>query len=201
MVAYRLSTYGNPLRTERARKPGRYHTGVEESPTQYVCLHPLGPLAEFMRANDLRLPEQVQQVRQRTWALRLEIDRLPEITLSTADDFGLDATNLVADDPSRCQELGGRLRDEVPGIVVPSAALPGTRNVVLFGPRVGSPYLLDPVSEVDVPASVTAHAARPILSLLDAVRFKGDRHAELDAFHRSEEFDFDEPDWELTRER
>jgi hypothetical protein len=201
MVAYRLSTYGNPLRTEPARKPGRYHTGEEDSATQYVCLHPLGPLAEFMRANDLRRPEQVRQVRQRTWALRLEIDRLPEITLSNADDFGLDATSLVADDPSRCQDLGGRLRDEVPGIVVPSAALPGTRNVVLFGPRVGSPYLLDPVSEVDVPASVTAHAGRPILSLLDVVRFKGEPHAELESFEQGKDLELDEPDWELTQEQ
>lgn len=200
MVAYRLSTYGNPLRTEPARRPGRYHTGEEDSPTQYVCLHPLGPLAEFMRANDVRLPEQVRQVRQRTWALRLEIDGLPEITLATAEDFGLEATGLVADDASRCQELGTRLRDEVPGIVVPSAALPGTRNVVLLGPRVGSPYLVDPISAVDVPASITAHAARPILSLLDVVCFKGELHAELEAFNRDEEFDFDEPDWELTRE-
>jgi hypothetical protein len=200
MLAYRLSTYGNPLRTEPARKPGRYHTGEEDSPTQYACLHPLGPLAEFMRANDVRLPQQVRQVRQRTWALRVEIDGLPEITLAAADDFGLDATSLVADDPSGCQELGERLRDQVPGIVVPSAALPGTRNVVLFGQRVGSPYLIDPISTVDVPASITAHAARPILSLLDVVRFNGERHAELEALNRGEEFDFDEPDWELTRE-
>lgn len=201
MVAYRLSMYGNPLRTEPARKPGRYHTGEEDSPTQYLCLHPLGPLAEFMRANDMRSPEQVRQVRQRTWALRLELDGSPEVRLATADEFGLDASSLVADDPSRCQDLGLRLRDEIPGILVPSAALPGTRNVVLFGPRVGSPYLLDPIGAVDVPTSITAHAARPILSLLDVVRFKGEFHAELEAFERGEEFGFDEPDWELVREQ
>lgn len=201
MVGYRLSTYGNPLRTEPSRKPGRYHTGEEDSPTQYLCLHPLGPLAEFMRANDLRSPEQVRQVRQRIWALRLEIDGLLEVTLSNADDLGLEASSLVADDPGRCQELGGRLRDEVSGTVVPSAALPGTRNVVLFGPRVGSPYLLEPISAVDVPASITGHAARPILSLLDVVRFKSDPHSELEAFRRGDEFEFDEPDWALTREQ
>lgn len=201
MVAYRLSTYGNPLRTEPARKPGRYHAGEEGSPTQYLCLHPLGPLAEFMRANDLRSPEQVRQVHQRTWALRLEVNALPEVTLSNANDFGLDASSLVADDLIGCQNLGVRLRDEVPGIVVPSASLPGTRNVVLFGPRVGSPYLLEPISAVDVPASITAHAARPILGLLDVVRFKNDPHAELEAFRRDDEFGFDEPDWALTRER
>jgi RES domain-containing protein len=201
MVGYRLSTYGNPLRTEPARKPGRYHTGEEDSPTQYLCLHPLGPLAEFMRANDLRSPEQVRHVRQRTWALRIDLDGLPEATLSNADDFGLDAPSLVADDLRSCQDLGTRLRDDTPGLIVPSAALPGTRNLVLFGPRVGSPYLLEPISTVDVPASITAHAARPILSLLDIVRFHGEPHAAVEAFSRGEEFEFDEPGWELTREQ
>jgi hypothetical protein len=51
-----------------------------------------------------------------------------------------------------------------------------------------------------VTASITAHAARPILSLLDVVRFKGEQHAELEAFDRGEEFEFEEPDWELARE-
>jgi hypothetical protein len=201
MFAYRLSTYGNPLRTEPARKPGRYHTGVEDSSTQYLCLHPLGPLAEFMRGNDLRSPLQVRQVRERTWALRVDDRGLIEITFDNASDFALDAADLVADDPSRCQELARRLRDELPGVVVPSAALPGTSNLVLFGPRVGSPYLLDPIGAVDIPAGITAHGGRPIVSLLDIVRFAGEPHAEIEALERGDEFLFDEPDWELPREQ
>ena len=30
--------------------------------------------------------------------------------------------------------------------------------------------------------------------------FEGEPHAELEAFNRGEEFEFDEPDWEPTRE-
>lgn len=200
MVAYRLSTYGNPLRTEPARRGGRYHTGTEASPTQYLCLHPLGPLAEFMRNSDFRTPDQLRHVRQRLWALRVDLDEVPEITFDNADEFGIGASRLIDDDQSQCRALGSTLRDDISAIVVPSAALPGTRNLVLFGPRIGSPYLLDAVSAVDVPASITAHAGRPIMSLLDVVRFKGDSHRGLDAWSRGEEFSFAEPSWELTNE-
>lgn len=201
MIVFRRATYGNPLRTEPARLEGRYHTGEEASPTQYLCLHPLGPFAEFLRGSSLRLPEQVRQARGRTWALRLEQDGLVEVSFDNARDFGLDAADLVDDDLARCQALAAELRDaHVPGIVVPSAALPGTHTVVLFGPRVGSPYLLEPLGAVDVPASITAHDGRPIVSLLDLVRFRGDAHAALDAWQRGDAFEFDEPDWELTRE-
>jgi RES domain-containing protein len=200
MVVYRLSSYGNPLRTEPARQPGRYHSGAEESPTQYICLHPMGPFAELMRGHSLRAPEQIQHVRERTWALQVELSDLPEVMFANAREFGLEPPQLVSDDPSQCRELALRLREEgTLGIVVPSAALPGTRNVVLFGPRVGSPYLLEPLGLVDVSASVTAEAGRPIASLVDVVRFQGDAHAGLDAWQRGDELVFDEPDWELVR--
>jgi hypothetical protein len=202
MIVYRHATYGNPLRTEPARLEGRFHTGREASPTQYLCLHPLGPFAEFVRGNSLRLPDQVRHVRERTWALRLEQDAPLEITFDNGHDFGLDASDLVDDNLARCQALAAELRDaHVPGIITPSAALPGTQNVVLFGPHVGSPYLLEPLGAIDVPASITAQDGRPIVSLLDLVRFRGDAHAALDAWQHGDTFEFDEPDWELTGER
>src|SRR5262245_52625447 len=167
MIAYRLATYGSPLRTEPARQSGRYYTGSEPEPTQYLCLHPLGPFAEFLRGNALRLPEQARQVRERTWVLRLEPDALLEIGFDNAQDFGLDPEDLVDDDPERCQALAGELRNAgVPGISVPSAALPGTQNVVLFGARVGSPYVLEALGAVDVPSSITADGGRPPTTLL-----------------------------------
>jgi RES domain len=198
MVFYRQATYGSPLRTEPARKPGRYHTGSEGEPTQYMCVHPLGPFAEFLRGKGFRLPEQVRHVRERTWALRLEQEGLVKVDFHNADDYGLAAKALVADDLTECQALAGELRKGgVPGIIVPSAALPGTDNVVLFGARVGSPYQLQPVGAVDVPASITAADGRPILSLLDVVCFRGDVHEALVAWQKGDRFEFREPDWTL----
>lgn len=201
MIAYRLANYGNPLRTEAARRPARYHTGTEASPTQYLCLHPLGPFAEFVRSNSLERPEQVRHIHERTWTLRVSIESLPEITFGGASRRGLEAADLVSDDYSACQRIATALRVAgVPGLIVPSAALPGTRNIVLFGPRVGAPYLLDPVSAIDVPAGITAHRGRPPASLLERVCFVGQRHAALDAWAKGGEFTFEEPDWSLTPE-
>jgi len=121
-----------------------------------------------------------------------------EVTFDTADQYEISAEELVSDDYRACQELAGRLRGQAPGLIAPSAALPGTRNAILFGPRVASPYLTTPVSELDIPASITAEDGRPLVALLDLVRFRGDPHPALDASQRGAEFRFAEPNWALT---
>jgi len=197
-VAYRHASYATPLRTVPSAQPGRYHRGDEPEPTQYLCLHPLGPLAELMRAHDLRSRSQLRALSTRTWALRLDLDGLLELTFEDASEHGVDPGDLVADNPLACRRLAHRLRRDVPGLVVPSAALPGTRNAVLFGARVASPYLVDALGAVDVPASVTADGAHPLLGLVDRVRFRGRRHAGLEAWRRRARFEFAEPSWALS---
>ncbi len=201
MICYRFAAFATPLRTVPAAQSARFNRSDEEDPTQYLSLHPLGPLAELMRNSDLRTPERVRAVRMRTWALDVPLDDLPEISFDTADRFGITAEELVADDRSACQRLAAQQRGHLPGLIVPSAALPGTRNIVLFGPRVAAPYLAAPTSKLDIPASVTAEAGRPLVSLLDIVRFTGDLHPALDAWEHGTAFTFVEPDWSLTREQ
>jgi RES domain-containing protein len=201
VICYRFATYATPLRTVPAGQPARYSRGDEDEPTQYLALHPLGPLAELMRNAELRTPDQIRAVQTRTWALDVALDDLLEITVDTADQFGITAEDLVADDRTACQQLAAQLRSQVPGLVVPSAALPATRNVVLFGPRVAAPYLTEPVSALDIPASITAERGRPLLALLDIVRFVGDPHPALEAWRQGVSLSFVEPDWALTREQ
>jgi hypothetical protein len=197
VICYRFAAYTTPLRTVPAWQPARFSSGDEDQPTQYLSLHPLGPLAELMRGADLRTPEQVRAVRTRTWVLRVPSEDLPEITFDTAEQFGITAEQLVGDDHRPCRQLADRLRRNVVGAVVPSAALPGTRNVVLFGARVAAPYLVEPVSTLDIPASITADAARPLVSLLSLVRFIGIAHKELEAWRDGDAFQFHEPDWAI----
>jgi hypothetical protein len=195
-VAYRLASWGRPLRTEPSRVAGRFHAAAEADATQYLCLHPLGPWAEFLRGSDLRAPEQVRVVSQRVWALRLDLDPLVRVGFDEAARLKVRPGDLVSDDYRACHRLAGRLRsDGASGLLVPSAALPGTLNVVLFGPRVSSPYLVDPVSALDVPASITAEGGRPPESLLGLVRFRGAPHPQLDAWKAGREFAFREPSW------
>jgi hypothetical protein len=198
VVAFRLASWRRPLRTEPSRVAGRYHRVTEDSPTQYLCLHPLGPWAEFLRASELRTAEQLALVRHRTWALRLDLDGLVRIGFAEAADHGLRPGDLVSDDHRACHRLAERLRGGgAPGAIVPSAALPGTDNVVLFGERAAAPYLVEPLSAVDVPSSLTADGGRPPLGLLDRVRRRGAPHAALEAWRAGEPFGFTEPSWAL----
>ena len=179
MIVYRHATFGTPLRTEPARQPGRFHEEEQAEPTQYLCLHPLGPLAELMRGHCLRLAEQIRCVRARTWALRLSHDELSRSRSTTAHEHGLKPPTSLPTTRPLPPARRRAARCGAPGVVAPSAALPGTRNVVLFGQRVGSPYLLEPLGEVDVPASITAHAGRPVVGLIEPVRYRGEPHAGL----------------------
>jgi hypothetical protein len=169
---------------------------TEESPTQYMCLHPLGPWAEFLRAVDLRTSEQLAHVRHRTWVLRIDLAGLPRIGFEEAAGHGLRPGDLVADDPRACHRLADRLRAAgALGAIVPSAALPGTDNVVMFGARASAPYLVEAVSAIDVPASLTADGGRPPLGVLERVRRRGAPHPALEAWRAGEPFRFAEPSW------
>ena len=196
IVAYRLASWRRPLRTEPSRVAGRFHRVTEESPTQYLCLHPLGPWAEFLRRSGLRTPEQLALVRHRTWALRLDPDGLVRIGFAEAAEHGL---RPATSSPTTCARATGSPTGCAPrecrGAIVPSAALPGTDNVVLFGARAAAPYPVEPVSRVDVPASLTADGGRPPLGILDRVRRRGARHALLEAWRAGEPFRFVEPSW------
>jgi hypothetical protein len=135
----------------------------------------------------------------RTWALEAAIDDLEELTFDTAAKWEVSAAELVADDHSTCQALADELRVRgASGLIVPSAALPGTRNAVLFGPRVAAPYLTTPISTLDLPSSITAEDGRPPTSMLDVVRFVGEPHAALEAWSGGDAFEFVEPSWAIS---
>lgn len=199
VAAYRIAAWRRPLRTEPSRTEGRFHRPADAVPTQYLCLHPLGPWAEHLRGNDLDTTVKAAAVAQRTWVLRLELDGLVRIDFDGASEWGLTPEELVADDYGACQLLGERLRAaRLPGAIVPSAALPGTENVVLFGARAAAPYLSEPVGELDVPASITAEGARALAGLLERVRFHGRPHAGLEAWRAGEPpAPLREPSWAL----
>lgn len=170
MICYRHCDYRTPLRSsfQVQRRPGRYHRGDEDEPTQYLCLHPLGPHAEAMRRFDARTPAAARQLDLRTWALDLDTRGLVDVPFAEA---------WVDDDYAACQDLAAAMRESgKAGMVVPSAALPGTRNVVLFGGRVASPYVLSHRGATEVPASITGEHGCALESLVELVRFRGEAH-------------------------
>jgi RES domain-containing protein len=191
---FRFADHGSPLRVVPARRPLRFSRGDDAEPTQYLALHPLGPLAELARANDLRRDDQLALVYARLWALRVQPGDVIEVSFDTAATFDIDPPDLVSDDYQACQALAARLRHQVRGMVVPSAALPGTRNLVLFGARVAVAYdarIIDPA--VDAAASMTSARGRAPFALRDAVCYRGDFHRGLAAFEeRGDAFALDD---------
>jgi RES domain-containing protein len=170
VICYRHCDYRTPLRSsfQAQRRPGRYHRGTEDEPTQYLCLHPLGPHAEALRRYDARTPADARVLDLRTWALDVDVSGLEEIPFADA---------WVADDHTACQDLADMLRESGrAGMIVPSAALPGTRNVVIFGGRSAAPYNLSLVGATEVSASITGEHGCGLETLVELVRFRGDAH-------------------------
>lgn len=196
VVAYRLAAWDTPFWVNANRSSGRYNR-AGTGPTQYLCLHPLGPWAEYLRRESLRDAVDVAQVRQRVWAVRVLLpDDVHTLTFATARSDGVDARALIADDHRACQDLGERLRSAGAGALlrVPSAALPGTQNLVVFGARLLVDYAIDIWdATLDMPACVAAERAQPPAPLLPLVRHRGMLHAEYEAWRHRRAFVFREP--------
>jgi hypothetical protein len=181
VIGYRQADYLTPVRASQAqRRPGRFHRGTEDEPTQYFCLHPLGPHAEALRRFGARTREAARRLDLRTWALRVPGADLIDLEFDE---------RWVADDWSACQELGDLLRESgARGLIAPSAALPGTKNVILFGPFSASPYDVE-LRPGEIPASITGEHGSALATLVERVRYRGQAHPGRD-------FVFREPGWD-----
>lgn len=196
--AFRLASWDTPFWVNPNRAPGRYHA-AGSGPVQYWSLHPLTPWAEYLRSQGIRTPEGLRALRLRLWVATLDEEPLT-LGFDESGAQGLAGSDLVADDQTPCRELGARCMETgAPrSLVVPSAALPGTRNVVLFGPRIAAPYDVRPVDDIDVPTAVAAEDAHALVDLLPLVRHLGEPHAELVAWERGETFPLPHPPTPVT---
>jgi RES domain len=196
LVAFRLANYETPLWAVENFFPGRYNR-AGSGWAQYLSLHPLAPWAELLRSEGRRTRAEALQMRYPLWAIRAELDVPPrELTFDTAPGHGLPAASLVADDMTACQDLADAFRrDGTPAFLAPSAALPGTRSLVLLDPKVATSWEAEPVDELDLPASMAAQDGRCPENLWDLVHHRGARspHPALAAWEQGEPFAFEEP--------
>lgn len=194
LVAYRIAAWDTPFWVSPNRAARRFNK-YGRGPVQYWSLHPLTPWAEVIRGQGFVDPEDINELRQRIWAARLRLTTT-EITFDNAPDFGLEPHHLVSDDYGACQEFGDaclRAPKKPKAIVVPSAALPGTKNLVIFGPRVIVPYLMEPLGTEDSPTSIVAEDALPPEALIPLVMQFGHEHKGFQAWERGEVLEFQEP--------
>src|ERR1700761_1140784 len=197
VVTFRLANYETPLWAVENFAAGRYNAAGSGF-TQYLSLHPLTPWAELLRNEDRRTRARAVLMRYPLWAIRAQLADEPRpLTFDTASQFGLDPGDLVAEAFSRCQELADRMRSSgTHAFTAPSAALPGTTNLVVLEPRVLVSYNQVPFDEIDWPGSMTSQEGRCPEGLWELVHYRADAapHAGLQAWQRGETFAFREPE-------
>lgn len=197
VVAYRHAAYDSPWWVIPSTRAGRFNRAYEDQPTQYLALHPLGPTAELLR-HQLRGPDfdLADTILANLWAVLVDAEASPDVTFDNcATDYGITPEELVGDDYAPTQALAIRLRGAgAEGFKVPSAALPGSDNLILFGSRVVHPYRQLPLTPEECPTGHLTDGARPAHEVMPFVRFRGWPHAALDTWIATGTYErFDDP--------
>jgi RES domain-containing protein len=172
-IAYRVTSYDVPLWVNPNRRSGRWNLAGAEA-TQYLSLDAEAPFADVLRHEDLRSEEEASHYSTTLWQLQIESDLIVDYrTFELADAAGFDAGALVNDDHAQCQEEAQWLMSQgARGVLSPSAALPGSVSLTLFGPRVHVPWGAKVELASSIPAQKLA-TGHPPNGLTSRVRYFG----------------------------
>ena len=92
------------------------------------------------------------------------------------------------------QALHEKAASGATAMVVPSAALPGTYNLIMFGVRLLHRYLWEPVMPEEVPTGHLSDGARPPSEVAEHVRWFGTTHTAAGQWKATGAYDlFDDP--------
>ncbi len=183
-VAYRWSDYDTPLWARPNSSAQRWNR-TREAPTQYLSLSPEGAWAELIRTEDLTSAAAVHLVSMPLWVLHVRETHVADCaTFERAEAAGFPPEALVAEDRERCRAEATRLREHgFRGVLAPSAALPGSVNLTLFGARLAVAWECDEDRRLAAFVPVRQLAiGRPPDDLLPRVRRRGISHAGLAAY-------------------
>lgn len=188
---FRATSYDVPLWVNPNRRHGRWNIAWNGC-TQYFCLDAEAPHAEMLRAEDLRTDADAAMFRTTLWQARVDEGAIVDYgTFDKAEAAGFPAEALVEDDHERCQAEAERLRSfGVRGLLSPSAALPGSVNLTLFGPRVQVDWTTDVQLASMLPVQRIAEGSAPS-GLVSRTRFYGQPHAALAEYRAAQKRLFD----------
>lgn len=175
-IAFRVAEYDTPFWARSNSRPARWHS-IGVGPTQYFTYDPRGAWAEIARAQNIRAPADLGELRMRIWAAKITCGNVADFsTFDRCEAAGVDPELLIADDHAWCRELGDALRlGGFRGVLAPSAAHPSSINLTLFGPRTLLGWNNRPILASSVPATVVAVGGPP-LDLPSTVRYIGMEH-------------------------
>jgi RES domain len=86
------------------------------------------------------------------WTALVDLDDVQRVDFDGCAAYGLTADELVGDNyaPTQALAVAGRAAG-FSAMIVPSAALPGAYNLILFGVRLLHPYLWQPLAPEEIP--------------------------------------------------
>jgi RES domain-containing protein len=172
-VAYRATSYDVPLWVNPNRRSGRWNIAGTHC-AQYLCLDAEAPFAELLRQEDMRSTAIASHYLTSLWQLEIVDGAIIDYsTFELAEAAGFAPEALVEDDHERCQAEAQRLIGYgARGVLSPSAALPGSTSLTLFGPRVSVPWGTVTALASSIPAQRLA-TGRPPDGLVERVRYIG----------------------------
>jgi RES domain-containing protein len=148
-----------------------------------MSLDAQAPFAEILRNEDLRTEEEASHYSTTIWQLQVDDGSIVDYsTFELADAAGFEAEALVSDDHERCQaEAEWLVGEGARGLLSPSAALAGSINLTLFGPRVAVSWGTTAQLASALPAQrlATGHPPRGLTAL---VRYFGQPEPLLEAY-------------------
>jgi hypothetical protein len=129
------------------------------------------------------------------WTATVDFHDVTQVDFDDCASYGLTPDELVGDDYARTQALADVVRNNgATAMIVPSAALPGTHNLILFGVRVLNPFLSKPLTPEEVPTGHLTDGARPPAEVAPHVRWFGTPHKAAEQWKITGNYDpFDDP--------
>lgn len=193
LTVFRHAAYDSPWWAFPSERAGRFHRARSDT-VQYLSLHPLGPAAEMLRHN-LGPSGNPDDVVLNLWTAVVDVDDVTRVDFDDCARYGLTADELIGDDYTPTQGLADAVRSSgATAMRVPSAALPGTDNLILFGARVLNPFLGEPLTAAEIPTGHLSDGARSPAEVAQHVRWFGTPHKAAQQWKATGSYDlFDDP--------
>jgi hypothetical protein len=193
LTAFRHAAYDSPWWAFPSSREGRFHRAGQET-VQYLSLHPLGPAAEMLRHN-VGSDGDPDDVILNLWTAVVDVDDVKRVDFDDCETYGRTADELVGDDYGATQALADAVRaGGASAMIVPSAALPGTHNLIVFGVRLLHPFLWEPLMREEIPTGHLTDGARAAAEILAHVRWFGTAHTAAEQWKAAGTYDlFDDP--------
>lgn len=186
-TVFRHASYDTPWWAFPSPSDGRFHRAGLDT-VQYLCLHPLGPAAEMLR-HHIGPAGSPDELLLNLWTAIVDVEPI-RVDFDDCATYGLTPDELVGEDYGPTQALADTVQSTgTHAMVVPSAALPGTHNLILFGVRLLTAFLRVPLIAEEIPTGHLTDGARPAAEVAAHVRWRDTPHRAVEQWKATNRYD------------